>query len=69
VYTIEEVVQSAEMYMLYDLRPHRITVTVSQSGDVTVQPVPMFVNRYVGWNVSGTGNRLWAGGCPEGREM
>ncbi|MDR0898688.1 MAG: InlB B-repeat-containing protein [Oscillospiraceae bacterium] len=61
VYTLEEVVQSAALYMLYDLRPRRITVTVSPSGDVTLAPMPTFVNRYVGWNVNGNGNRLWTG--------
>ncbi|MDR0896561.1 MAG: InlB B-repeat-containing protein [Oscillospiraceae bacterium] len=62
VYTLQEVVQSTELYMLYDLRPRRITVTVSQSGDVTIASLPTFVNRYMGWHVNGGGNRLWTGG-------
>ncbi|MDR0898571.1 MAG: InlB B-repeat-containing protein, partial [Oscillospiraceae bacterium] len=62
VYTLQEVVQSAALYFQYDLRPRQITVTVSRSGDVTLMPMPTFVNRYVGWNVDGGRNKLWTGG-------
>jgi pilin isopeptide linkage protein/uncharacterized repeat protein (TIGR02543 family) len=61
VYTLQEVVQSAALYFQYDLRPRQITITVSPFGDVTVMPMPTFVNRYMGWNVDGR-NRVWTGG-------